>query len=144
MHCTEMPDGCSCLWHRGSSRNTGLPFIPWIVTGSLFHQLQPNDKSRLPGELAALTPALYFPILGLASCQDGHPGTSSGRRDCAWGWAHMRSGSCLGLAFQHVPQPDFFWFCLLNPSLLLFGILPRAFATPCHPRVISLTNWEAP
>lgn len=118
-----------------------LPLAPWLLKKhwAAFHTLdrcrlplstaQPNDKSRLPGELAAMTPALHFATPGLASCQGGDPGTSSRRRDCGWSWARVDSGSCPGLTFQNVLHLGF-WFCLLDPFPSLSRVLPQAFGIP--------------
>lgn len=107
MYYTARPDGCPCLWHRGASRKHWAAFHPVDRCRLPLSPAQPNHKSRLPGEPAALTPALCMLRLGLASCQDGDPGTSSSRRDCARSWAHRDAGSCLGLAFQNVLHPRF-------------------------------------
>lgn len=87
MYYTERPDGCPCLWHCGFSRKYWAAFQTLNCCRLPLFPEQPNHKSSLPGELAALTPALCFPCLGLASCQDGDAGTSSRREDSAGSWA---------------------------------------------------------
>lgn len=121
-----------------------LPLAPLLLKKhwAAFHTLdrcrlllsatQPNDKSCLPGELAALTPALYFATPGLSSCQDGDPGTSRRWRDCGWSWAHVDSGSCLGLAFQNVLLPDFWFLPFGSFPLPLQGSTTSLYRAPSH------------
>lgn len=129
-----------------------LPLAPRLLKKhwAAFHALnryrlplspaQPNDKSRLPGELAALTPALYFPTLGLASCQDGDPGTGSSRRDRAWSWAHGDAGACPGLASQNVLQSDFLFLPFESfPPPVRYSTMSLDHAPVT--RVTNPTNW---
>lgn len=46
-------------------RNTGLLFMAWMAAGSVSPWAQPNHKSSLPEELAALTSALCLFTLAL-------------------------------------------------------------------------------
>lgn len=129
MYCIERPDGCPWLWHSGSSRKHWAAFHTLDCCRLPLSPIQPNHKSSLPGELAALTPALCFPHLGLASCQDGDPDTSSRRRDRGWSWATWTEGPSLAWR-SRTPSSRLFSFCLSNHCL---GLLPR----PPHTSLLS-------
>lgn len=170
----EAAEGGSCgyRWQKGGQPGPGsrvtnvlhrearwmpLPLAPWLLKETLaaFHILdrcrlplspaQPNDKSRLPGELAALTPALCSSLPPPPCWPHLMPrwgsGTSSSRRDRAWSWARMDSGRCLGLAFQNVLCLDFSLFAFL----FLSGILLWVFTMPpSHWSCKSDKDWEVP
>lgn len=144
MYYTERPDGCPCPWHCDSSRKHWAAFQTLDGCRLPLSPTQPNHKSSLPGELAALTPALCFPRLGLASCQDGDPDTSSRRRNRGWSWATWTEAPVL-VWLSRTPSSRFFSFCLSHPFPLLSQILPWAFTTlpshqPPQSRVSSVTE----
>jgi hypothetical protein len=128
MYYTTRPDGCPCLWHQGSSRKHWAAFHALDGCGLPLSPAQPNHKSSLPGELAALTPALCLPHLGPASCQDGDSDTNS-RRDCE---TKPESGSCLELSRMFFIQIFLFllsysFFIVIQDSVILpYPLIPAS------------------
>lgn len=131
MNYTERPDGCPCLWHCGSSRKHWAAFHTLDGCRLALSPAQPNHKSGLPGELAALTRPCASAVLASPHAKTGiQARAAEGGTVCGAGptW----TGGLVFLWLSRMFFIQIFSLCLSNP-FLLSRILPWGFTMfPSH------------